>query len=140
MTDEVITAKAAVIGRCVLRAREEHAAATDFATDYTHQDAAVLNVQRAYEAAIALAFRLVQLGQLGAPSSARDAFDLLVSAGRLESDHGRALKLMVGFRNTAVHQYGSLDHLVVERVITERLDDLLAFSAIALRSTADRSV
>ena len=45
MVDDVLVNKAAIIERCVARAREEYAAAGDhFATDFTRQDAAVLNI------------------------------------------------------------------------------------------------
>ena len=48
MADDVLINKAATIERCVRRAREEYAANPDtFATDFTRQDAAILNIQRA---------------------------------------------------------------------------------------------
>lgn len=48
MADDVLINKAATIERCVRRAREEYAANPDtFATDFTRQDAAILNFQRA---------------------------------------------------------------------------------------------
>ena len=69
MPDNVIIAKAAIIERCVKRAREELAASADFETDYTHQDAAVLNVERACEAAIDIANRIIRLRGLGVQAS-----------------------------------------------------------------------
>ncbi|MBY0448789.1 MAG: DUF86 domain-containing protein, partial [Hyphomonadaceae bacterium] len=72
MSDDVVIAKAAIIGRCVRRAREERAAAgAGFATDFTRQDAAILNVERACEAAIDIAFRLTRIKGLGAPAASR---------------------------------------------------------------------
>jgi len=44
---DALAQKAARIERCVARAREELAAASDFRDDQTRQDAAILNVQRA---------------------------------------------------------------------------------------------
>ena len=50
------------IQRCVQRAREEYAADPDsFDTNFTRQDAAVLNVLRACEQSIDLAFLLADL-------------------------------------------------------------------------------
>lgn len=47
MSDELLAHKAALIERSVGRARQEYAVAGEhFATDYTRQDAAVLNIQR----------------------------------------------------------------------------------------------
>jgi len=48
MVDDVVLNKAATIERCVGRAREEYAAAGDaFALNFSRQDAAILNIQRA---------------------------------------------------------------------------------------------
>lgn len=133
MSDDVVLAKAAIIERCIARAREELAASLDFRTDLTRQDAAILNVQRACEAGVDIAFRLVRLKGLGAPATNREAFDLLATAGIVDGQQAAALKRMVGFRNVAVHRYTDLDMAVVEAVIRLGLDDLAAFSAMALR-------
>ena len=53
MTEEVIQNKATTIERCVKRAREEYNRNPEtFDRDYTRQDAAILNIQRACEAAL----------------------------------------------------------------------------------------
>jgi hypothetical protein len=53
MADDVLINKAASIERCVARAREEYAADPDgFAHNFSRQDAAILNIQRACEAAL----------------------------------------------------------------------------------------
>lgn len=62
-----------------------------------------------------------------------DAFDVLESAGVIPGDLGAALKRMVGFRNIAVHRYHELDPAVIGQVIRSSLDDLLAFSTLALQ-------
>ncbi|WP_166455124.1 hypothetical protein [Duganella alba] len=49
MVDDVIINKAASIERCVDRAREEYFKdPSTFGADYTRQDAAILNIQRAW--------------------------------------------------------------------------------------------
>ena len=53
MTDDVLINKAAIIERCVARAREEYAHdPIQFETNFTRQDAAILNIQRACEATL----------------------------------------------------------------------------------------
>lgn len=133
MPDNVITAKAEIIERCIKRARDELAASPDFTADYTRQDAAILNVGRACEAAIDITNRIVRMRGLGAPASTRDGFDRLVAAKVIDQDLADRLMRMVGFRNLAVHQYQKLDLKIVRAVIETNLDDLLEFSAIALR-------
>ena len=138
MPDDVLFNKAATIERCVSRAREEFAAAGDrFATDFTRQDAAVLNVQRACEAALDMGQYLIRRDKLGIPQSARDVFALLAAAGWIEAPLADRLQKMVGFRNIAVHDYQALLIPIVTEVITRHLDDFLDYSrALLLRSGA----
>lgn len=133
MSDDVIVAKAEIIERCIKRAREELAASSSFETDYTRQDAAILNVERACEAAIDIMNRIVRNRVLGVPVSTRDGYERLVRAGIIDQGLSDRLMRMVGFRNLAVHQYQKLDIAIVRAVIEKSLDDLLEFSALALR-------
>lgn len=134
MADDVLLHKAATIERAVRRAREEYAAAgANFATDFTRQDAAVLNIQRACEAAVDMANHLVRRDRLGIAQSAREGFDLLATAGYITPELAHSMKHMVGFRNLAVHDYQQLLLAVAERVIQRDLDDLLVFCATVLR-------
>jgi uncharacterized protein YutE (UPF0331/DUF86 family) len=132
MADDVLVNKAAVIERCVARAREEYAAAAEgFATDYTRQDAAILNIQRACEAALDMRERL------GVPQSARDVFALLARAGWTTPELAEQLKRMVGFRNIAVHDYQALQLPITVDIILHHLDEFLQFSrAVLLRDGA----
>lgn len=68
---EVLAQKAQRLQRAVQRARAERAATDDFAHDFTHQDAALLNVQRACEQAIDMANLIVGHERLAAPEGAR---------------------------------------------------------------------
>ncbi|WP_457798981.1 type VII toxin-antitoxin system HepT family RNase toxin [Methylocystis sp. S23] len=133
MADNVILNKAAAIERCVRRAREEYAKGPEsFASDFTRQDAAILNIQRACEAALDMGQHLIRRDRLGAPQSARDVFALLAAGGRIELDLAKRLEKMVGFRNIAVHDYQALLLPIVVAVITKHLDDFTAFSAALL--------
>lgn len=93
MRDDVLFNKAATIERCVARAKEEFLAAGEFfATDFTRQDAAVLNVQRACEAALDMGQHLIRREKLGIPQSARDVFALLHAGGWIDSLGGEPAK------------------------------------------------
>lgn len=133
--DDVLINKAATIERCVARAREEYERGPDsFATDYTRQDAAILNIQRACEAALDMAQHLVRRERLGVPQSSRDVFELLARAGWLDPALAAGLKRMVGFRNIAVHDYQTLQLPITVAVITLHLDDFLRYTrALLLR-------
>lgn len=134
MVDEVLINKAATIERCVVRVREEYAAAGDrFEQDHSRQDAAVLNIQRACEAALDMGHHVIRRGRLGVPQSARDVFDLLAQDNWIAPALAQALKKMVGFRNIAVHDYQRLLLPITVSVITQHLDEFLQFSAAILQ-------
>lgn len=133
-TDDVALNKAAAIERCVRRVREVYAGdPVNLTDDLTRQDSIVLNLQRAFEAAIDLAMHLVRKHRLGIPQESRDAFDLLAQSGRLQTLLAENLKRMVGFRNVAVHDYTRLNLAIVRSIIERDLDDLVQFSSTALR-------
>jgi uncharacterized protein YutE (UPF0331/DUF86 family) len=134
MRDDVLFNKAATIERCVARAKEEFTAAGDsFATDFTRQDAAVLNVQRACEAALDMGQHLIRREKLGIPQSARDVFALLHAGGWIDLALAVNLQKMVGFRNIAVHDDQALLIPIVTEVIRHHLDDFLRYSQHVLQ-------
>jgi len=138
MVDDVLLNKAAVIERCVARAREEHAADIEgFASDHTRQDAAILNIQRACEAALDMGQHLIRRDRLGVPQSARDVFGLLARKERIPQVLAESLQRMVGFRNIAVHAYQELQLPIVVAVITDHLDDFTDFSQAVLLGEAE---
>jgi uncharacterized protein YutE (UPF0331/DUF86 family) len=137
--DDVVINKVQSIQRCVARAREEHQRAGDtFRSDYTAQDAAVLNVTRACEQAIDLANHVVKVYKLGIPISSGESFELLARRNVISADLAKRMQGMVGFRNVAVHLYQKLDLNVVEKVITSGLDDILGYADTVLAYLQER--
>jgi uncharacterized protein YutE (UPF0331/DUF86 family) len=132
---DALAQKAARMRRCVERAREEHALATCFATDFSRQDAAILNIQRACDLAIDMANMVISHEKWGLPRSAKDVFFLLQERGGLAPDLSESVQNTVGFRNIAVHQYEPLNIAIVEIVITQKLDELLRFAGVVLSRT-----
>lgn len=134
MPDDVLINKTAIVERCVARAREEYEAdPTSFTTNFTRQDAAILNIQRACEAVLAMGQQLVRREKLGVPQSARDVFDLLARTHWIDLPLAEALKRMVAFRNIAVHDYQSLMQPILVSVITNHLHEFLAFTRLVLQ-------
>lgn len=130
MVDDVLINKSASIERCVARARQEYDKdPASFATDFTRQDAAILNIQRACEAALDMGQHLIRRERLGVPQSARDVFELLSKGGWVSAALLTSLKNMVGFRNIAVHEYETLQLPITVAIITKHLGDFLAFSS-----------
>ena len=134
MADDVLINKSATVERCVARAREEYAFdPASFATNFTRQDAAILNVQRACEAVLDMGQHIVRRESLGVPQSARDVFELLARAGWIDTPLADALKKMVAFRNIAVHDYQSLILPILVSVLTSHLGEFLQFTNIVLQ-------
>ena len=138
MADDVLINKAATIERCVARAREEYAADPGgFASNFTRQDAAILNIQRACEASLDMGLHIIRRERLGVTQSARDTFTLLEQAGWITSTVAEQMRRMVGFRNVAVHDYQALQLPITLNILTQHLDDFLNFSQQMLsRGTA----
>ncbi len=133
MVDDVLLNKAATIERCVARAREEYDKdPATFASDFTRQDAAILNIQRACEAALDMGQHLIRRERLGIPQSARDVFELLARSGWIEKNLAESLKRMVGFRNIAVHEYQTLQLPITVAIITRHLDEFLSYTQTLL--------
>jgi len=134
MADDLLLNKAATIERCVARAREEYAKdPSTFATDYTRQDAAILNIQRACEACLDIGQILIRRHRLGVPQNSRDVFALLAQGRIIDTELAERLQRMVGFRNIAVHDYKRLQIPIAITVIEKHLDDFLLFSTAILR-------
>lgn len=137
MVDDVLINKAATIERCVQRAREEYfSEPATFATNFSRQDAAILNIQRACEAALDMGQHLIRRDRLGVPQSARDVFALLARAGRIELALAEGLQRMVGFRNIVVHDYQSLQLPITVAIIEKHLDEFLRYSKALLQHDA----
>ena len=130
MADDVLLNKAAAIERFVARAREVYACdPATFATNFTRQDAAILNIQRACEAALDMGHHIIRRENLGLPQSSRDVFTLLADAHWLTPEVADPMKRMVGFRNIAVHEYQTLQLPITVNIIQSHLDDFLAYAS-----------
>ena len=127
--DEVLLNKAGIIERCLRRIKEEYAVNPARLENFTHQDAIVLNIERACQAAIGMAMHLIAKEHLGIPQSSAQAFDFLEQAGRISAELAASMRRMVGFRNIAVHQYQSLKLDVLRLVVESNDKDLLDFCA-----------
>ena len=137
MADDVLLNKAASIERCVARAHEEYMVdPSGFATNFTRQDAAILNIQRACEAALDMGHHIIRRESLGLPQSARDVFALLSQAGWIDPPLADAMKRMVGFRNVAVHEYQTLQLPITLNIITRHLGEFAEFTRCMLLKDA----
>lgn len=131
--NDVVTGKIQSIQLCIQRARDEYEADPEhFDTNFTRQDAAILNVIRACEQAIDLANHLIKSNKWGIPTSSAESFEILQKQKVLEPTLAGQLRKMVYFRNLVIHQYQRMDMEIVKQVIVSGLDDLLLFGESVL--------
>lgn len=134
MVSDVLMNKVAIIERCLRRIAFEYQGHQDeLESNFTRQDAIILNLQRACEASIDAAMHLVRVRKLGVPQDSREAFDLLREANIISPLLCDRLKAMVGFRNIAVHDYRKLNMEIIKSILETRLDDFHTFGETLLQ-------
>lgn len=133
--DDVLLNKASNIERCIKRIEEDYFnSKNDFETNFTKQDAVILNLLRACESAIDMGNRVIRLKSLGLPQTSRDVFVLLENAKIIDPGLSRSMQAMVGFRNIAIHNYTTLNIVVVKSIVDNNLKELLNLSKMLLSS------
>jgi uncharacterized protein YutE (UPF0331/DUF86 family) len=127
VTDAALVAKKlALIETCVQELRSLARPAA-IRTDVREERFALHTLQIAIQAALDVASHIVSDDRLGEPETNRELFDLLVRAGRLPASLATTLRDMAGFRNVIVHGYQDVNLGILEDVLENHLDDLLAF-------------
>ncbi|MBQ5946446.1 DUF86 domain-containing protein [Massilia sp. ST3] len=132
MDDDILVSKAGTIERCCRRAREEYDKdPATFTGDLTRQDAATLNVIRAWEAAIEMGDYVIGNARLGLPQDEREVIALLADHGWIDATLAEDLKRTGEFcRAEWDYQEAPLPALVT--IIKRGLDDFTAYAAALL--------
>lgn len=129
MTDpDLIAKKLALIETCVQELRPL-ARAEALRTDVRERRFVEHTLQIGIQAALDTASHIISDERLGEPETNRELFDLLVRGGLLSEELASNLGAMADFRNVLVHGYQDVDLGVVEDILANHLDDLLAFVA-----------
>ena len=135
MDQDLLVSKTGTIERCCKRARDEYEKdPTTFVGDITRQDAATLNVIRAWEAAVEMGDYMLAERGLGPAHDEREVITLLADHGWIEAALAEDLKRTGEFcRAEWDHQAAPLPALVT--IIKRGLDDF-EVSARALVTSA----
>jgi uncharacterized protein YutE (UPF0331/DUF86 family) len=121
---EKLTAKIAVIDRCLARIAEVRGERRKELLPIDVEDIASLNLQRGIQAAIDLANHVVSAEGYGTPDSTAGVFTLLQQNGVIDAELEGRLRRMVGFRNIAVHEYQTVDPAILEAILEKHISDL----------------
>lgn len=127
---DVVLAKVASIRRCIARIRDVTRMDPDLLDEINTQDIFVLNVERASQAAIALAAHVIAANDWGLPGTLAEGFTILERHDVITPELARRMRAMVGFRNIAVHDYESLDPAILKAILTRHLGDFEEFASV----------
>jgi len=130
MKNATILKKIVSLERCITRAREEYAKDfTHFDTNYTVQDAVLMNIVRACEQAFDIAQITIRQNKLPRPDTNKQLFSVLAKAAIITEKTKASLEGIVGFRNICIHEYEKINLDVVRSVVTNDLDHLLNYTS-----------
>jgi len=137
MDQDLLVSKTGTIERCCKRARDEYEKdPTTFVGDITRQDAATLNVIRAWEAAVEMGDYVLAERGLGPAHDEREVMTLLAEHGWIEAALAEDLKRTGEFcRAEWDHQAAPLPALVT--IIKRGLDDFEAYARALVTRAAE---
>jgi uncharacterized protein YutE (UPF0331/DUF86 family) len=137
MDNDLLVSKTGTIERCIKRARDEYEKdPTTFVGDITRQDAATLNVIRAWEAAVEMGDYVLAQQGLGPAHDEREVISLLETNGWIDPVLGEELKRTGEFcRAEWDYQSEPLPALVT--FIKRGLDDFDAYARALLVRAAE---
>lgn len=81
-----------------------------------------------------MANHVVRKKKLGVPLSCCDVFILLEKKNIIPKALSESLQSMVDFRNIAVHDYASLNLVVVHQIIAKHLQELQEFCRVLIKT------
>jgi len=136
MDQDLLVSKTGTIERCCKRARDEYGKdPTTFVGDITRQDAATLNVIRAWEAAVEMGDHVLADRSLGTAHDEREVITLLAEHGWIEPTLAEDLKRTGEFcRAEWDYQAAPLPALVT--IIKRGLDDFDVYARALLAGAA----
>ena len=129
MVSTVILAKLDSLHRCLSRIESKiPESVKELEDDLDRQDIITLNLTRAVQICVDIATHIIADFDTPPPSSMSQSFDRLHQLKVISADTGERMKKAVGFRNVSVHEYQSIDWLIVFRIINEHLGDFKDFA------------
>jgi len=96
--------------------------------DYDAQDILALNLTRAVQICVDIGANLISGIESPPPDTMGQVFDILCDAGIIHAELAERMKRSVGFRNIAVHNYETIDWLVVHSIARNCPSDFEAFA------------
>ena len=129
MDREVAEQKLESLRRCLIRIKTKCPAdAMVLTADFDLQDIVSLNLSRAVQLSVDIGAHLIASMEVPPPGTMGQTFDLLAQQGVLGPELAKRLKKSVGFRNIAVHNYDSINWLIVHSIVKNHLVEFSEFA------------
>ena len=129
MDKDLILGKLENLSRCLERIEEKTPATVeDLKADFDRQDIISVNLERAVQACVDVGMHIIGQRHNPLPDSMAGAFPALAKLSVIDTHTSVAMGKAVGFRNTAVHAYRTINWDIVFSICTKHLDDFRAFA------------
>ncbi len=129
MASTIMLTKLDSLHRCLSRIESKTPESLEILeADLDIQDIITLNLTRAVQICVDIATHVIADFDTPPPSSMAESFDRLHHLQVISGATSVRMKKAVGFRNVSVHEYQSIDWLIVYRIISEHLDDFKDFA------------
>ena len=124
---DLLLAKLSTIKRClnsIVKVTENNPEKLE---DVFVQDVFVINLQRAVQASLDIANILISYHDYELPTSYKNSFQILANHKVISKEIQDKLIKMIGFRNIAVHDYQTLDLVILKKILEFHLGDFDSF-------------
>lgn len=129
MDRAVIEQKLEALRRCLQRIEKKRPATVEtLQADEDVQDILTLNLTRAVQLCVDIGMHIIADLESTAPATMGETFDVLSQTGVLDRDLADQMKKAVGFRNVAVHNYGTIDWTIVHTIASLHVADFGEFA------------
>lgn len=138
MDREVVEQKLESLRRCVHRIESKTPANAELlVTDLDLQDIVSLNLSRAVQLCVDIGAHLISGMEVPPPGTMGQTFDLLAQSGLIDAALAHNLKMAVGFRNMAVHNYDAINWHIVYSIAKNHLSDFSAFAEMVAQTLGE---
>ena len=129
MDKDPILGKLESLSRCLERIEEKTpCAAEELKADLDRQDIISLNLERAVQVCVDIGMHIISQRNIQLPDSMTGTFLSLAQISVIDSHTAAVMGKAVGFRNTAVHAYRTINWDIVFSICAKHLDDFRAFA------------
>ena len=124
---DVVLSKLSIINNCLKTIETVTGNQANKLDEMMIQDVFVLNLQRAVQACIDIANYIIAQKGWRLPATYRESFNTLHENKVINKKLSSQMIKMVGFRNIAVHDYQTLDIVVLKGILEHNVDDFKTF-------------